>query len=288
MSGIVRPKGGAPPSVYWRRRLLLLAVVLLVIAGGFKLFGGNGDDGGGTKPQASTQPSSDNDDESSQQDRSESDKKKQKERRKRNNQNDDATAGQRDVAVNLREKGTCDPAEVTVTPSLAVDSYAGGPVTLRLALSTTADAACELSLSEHEPLVSISDGSDLVWESERCTELIDTASVRLEPNWLSYVDAAWSGRTSRHACGENADFAEPGSYEIKAAVLGGEPTSTSVELAEKPEPKKPDKFDKKDDKQDKQDKKDDKQDEENETQDEENETQDEENETQDDTAAQAD
>lgn len=243
MSGIVRPKGGAPPSVYWRRRLILLAVVLLVIAGGFKLFGGGGDDGEDTEPQASPSSSVDNGDQSDEQERPKREKKK---RRHRKNRNNDVTEGERDVAVNLRRTGTCDPATVTVTPSLAVDSYAGEPVTLRLALSTTADAACELSLSEHEPLVSISEGSDTVWESERCDELIDTQSVRLEPGWRTYIDARWSGRTSGHACGENADFAEPGSYDINAAVLGGEPTSATVELAEKPEPDKQDKTEKQD------------------------------------------
>lgn len=231
----MQPKGGAPPSVYWRRRLILLAVVLLVTAGGFKLFGGGGDDGDGAEPLANAQPSPDENDDPDRPDRNE----QHRERRNRD-RGEDATAGERDVPVTLRHEGTCDPAEVTVTPSLLPDTYAGDAVALRLAFSTTADAPCRLSLSEHTPLVSISDGSDLVWESQRCTELIDVESVRLEPGWLTYVDAAWSGRGSVHMCGENADFAESGSYEVQAAVLGGEPTSATVELAEEPEPEEDD------------------------------------------------
>src|SRR5690625_1403471 len=193
MSGIMQPKGGAPPSVYWRRRLVLLAIVLLVAAGGFKLFGG-GDDRGG-EPQTTAQ-SSDGGDESSRSDRGNG-KKKHKVRRNRAKTKNDVAAGERNVAVKLRESGTCDPATVTVTPSLASGAHAGDPVTLRLAFSTTAEKPCALSLSKHEPLVSVSDGSDLVWQSERCTELIDTESVRLDPGWLTYVDATWSGRARR-------------------------------------------------------------------------------------------
>ena len=237
MSGIVRPKGGAPPSIYWRRRLILVAVVLLLTAGGFKLFGGGGDD---DDPQADTKQSSaeaDENDRADEPDKSDARKKK----RRKNRNRDNVSAGQKNVPVNLRENGTCDPTAVTVTPSLATESYSGGAATVRLAFATTSDTACTLSLSKHQPLISISDDSKLVWESQRCTDLLDTDQVRLQPGWLTYVNAAWSGRASGHTCGERADFAKPGSYKLQAAMLGGEPSTATVDLEKDPKPAKQDK-----------------------------------------------
>lgn len=229
----MRPKGGAPPSVYWRRRLLLFAVVLLVAAGGFKLFGGGGDGGG---PESGTNSPTASDQASRPAETNEHDRSDKNPRKRRDRDTDgDVVAGERDVPVTLTTKRPCDPATVTVTPSLPSDSYAGDAVTVRLAFSTTADAPCELSLTEHALLVSISGDNGLVWESEQCTTLIDSDRVRLAPGWLTYVEAAWSGRASVHSCGDNADFAAPGTYEVRAAVLGGEPTSATVELVEKPE-----------------------------------------------------
>ncbi|UPK74684.1 hypothetical protein MU582_19960 [Nocardioidaceae bacterium SCSIO 66511] len=244
MSGIARPKGSASPSVYWRRRLILLAVVLLVAAGLVKLIGGGGDEDKPAAGPQDTQQTSDTDDDDGDQ---------QPRKRKKHRRDDSAAqAGERNVSVVLDHGGVCDPEAVRVTPSLHPDSRAGREVLVRLAFTTAAAKPCVLSFDDHAPLISISDGAEVVWESTRCDDLLAADSVRLEPGWLTYVDARWSGRASGRTCGENADYAEAGDYEAQVAVLGGEPASAKVTLESEPKPDddEPDKSDK-DDKNDK-------------------------------------
>ena len=246
MSGIVRPKGGASAGVYWRRRLILLAVVLLIAAGVVRLLGSDGgDDGDSVADTQNTQPTPD-------QASGDDDEPQERKRRRLDRDDSDATAGQRNVAVRLGDRGACDPAAVTITPGLAPDSHAAGEVAVRLAISTSEDRPCILSLEEHTPLISISDGSEVVWESTRCSDLFATDRVRLEPGWLSYVDARWSGRASGRTCGDSADYTDAGEYEVRVAVLGGEPSSATVSLESAP--KTDDEADKPDREQEKADK----------------------------------
>ncbi|MGH3358772.1 MAG: hypothetical protein ACRDO7_08205 [Nocardioidaceae bacterium] len=247
MSGIVRPKGRAPAGIYWRRRLLLVAVVLLATAGAVKVLGGSGDDSGAVASSSAPEPETGGTGDAD----AKSDDDSNAKRAPKPDRDDTSTvrSGERDVTVRMPQGASCDPASVSVRPSVRPDAHAGGPVTIRLGLSTDEDTSCVLSLAEQTPLISIAADGELVWMSERCDDLVQVDSVRLEPNWLTYVDARWSGRSSRQTCGENADFAASGEYTVQAALLGGEPTKSTISLAQKPE-EKPDKDSDKDSDQD--------------------------------------
>lgn len=237
MSGIVRPKGRAAAAVYWRRRLVLLAVVLLAVAGAFKLVGGGDDPEASAEASASSTHRDDGGSADSSTDES-SDQQTDDTGTGRDEPSRGGSARQsseREVPVRLGNGGAaCDPSTVMVRPSLAPDTYAGDTVTLRLGLSTVGNAACVLEFGDRMPLVSVSDGDELIWTSQRCDDLIEASEVRLEPGWTTYVDAQWSGRASGNRCGENADFAAPGTYQVQAAVLAGEPSKADITLPEEP------------------------------------------------------
>lgn len=256
MNGIVRPKGHAPVGIYWRRRLVLVAVVLLAAAGVTKLVGG-GDEPDAAASSASTGETGGSRDSGDRKGAGDDRDRKRKPRAGRDDP--DVRSGTTNVRVRMASAKPCDPARVTVSPSLLPDTYAGDDIPLRLGFGTGGDQPCVLSLTEHTPLISVSADGKTVWSSQKCSDLFDTRTVRVEPDWTTYVDARWSGRASGSSCGSKADFAEPGDYTVQAALLGGEPSKATITLEKAPKNKsgknKSDSKNKNDSKKNEQDKK---------------------------------
>lgn len=225
-------------GIYWRRRLVLLAVVLLATAGAAKLVGG------GDEPDASASSASTPTDDppagdgttggESGDDKAGDNNDDRKDGQRPSRDEPEVSSGEDDVRLRMGSAQRCDPGQVTVTPSVPPDTYAGGEVALRLGFSTGA-GPCVLSLADETPLISVSAEGETVWTSRRCTDLFEADEVRVEPDWTTYADARWSGRVSGEDCGENATFAEPGDYAVQAALLGGEPASATITLAKEPE-----------------------------------------------------
>jgi len=136
-------------------------------------------------------------------------------------------------------EGECDPASVLVTPDPDSTQQLGKPVELRLALRTTADTPCRPVLGAGELLVRVVDeGGAPVWDSERCPDALPDDAVTLRPGWSTSASVQWSGRRSDRGCTGRTLLVPAGSYEVQAAVLGGEPADAGLVLADPPRDKK--------------------------------------------------
>lgn len=212
-----------PPHVYRRRRLVVLVVLCLVVVAAIKLW----PDGGQSTPtsaRVTTPPSA-----------AASGASPEPERH--------AEPQSGVVRVHLRApKATCNPRKITVEPSVAPHTRAGGTVPIRLAISTSAKRACTLDLSADSLLLEVSDDDDALWDSAACQE-VSVQSVTLQPTWASVATTSWSGRTATKSCDGDGDPVPPGKYTVKAAVLGGEPGESTFTLSQQPAPKHDDKGD---------------------------------------------
>lgn len=144
------------------------------------------------------------------------------------------------VAVNLRS-GTapCDPDKVRVVPSVNSGQYAGADVDVSMIVSTTQKAPCILNAKAADLLVVISANKSPVWDSSVCKTALLAESVAVSPRWSTVATATWTGRGSGKNCSNDLGFANPGTYVIKSATLGGEPGQATFKLVTKPKPTKP-------------------------------------------------
>jgi len=125
--------------------------------------------------------------------------------------------------------GACDPAAVTVTPSVGGPVVAGTGVLLQLRLAVTAERACRAHLG-NRLLVQVARDDEPVWTLTDCPSALATDTVVLHPGWMSVIDLAWSGRASNARCSVETVPARPGTYQLQAAMLGGEPAMVGLEV----------------------------------------------------------
>lgn len=202
-----------PAEIYWRRRLFVLAGLILVVWLVTQVLSRGGDD---QKPVAkptatvtTTAPTV-----------------------------APPTSGK--ITVNLASgTAACDPEKVTVTPSVKDGQHTGGPVTIAMNVSTTAAEPCILNAKAADLLVVISANKKPVWDSTVCKTALLTTPVSVSPKWATVVQTTWSGRGSGPKCSPKEGFASPGTYVIKAATLGGDPSQASFHISNKPKPKAP-------------------------------------------------
>ena len=214
--------------MYWRRRLLLLAAAILVVWLVVKVW----PSGGSSEPKASPTSTASAAPSSSASASSESPKKDPQESQQ---PTDDGAS----TTVSLPTSTTdCDVDQVRIVPSVAAGQRAHEPVTLDLAVSTSADKPCTFTPTASSMLAVISAGSTAVWDSSVCRTGVISGPVTLSPEWSTVVRATWNARGSGGACSSKEGWATPGSYTLEIGTLGGEPGQTSFRLAQpKPKPK---------------------------------------------------
>lgn len=132
--------------------------------------------------------------------------------------------------------GTCDVADVAVVPDV-VDAHSGGPVPLRIGLSTLTTSACSLRLSQRLLALELVSGEDLIWRASACPDALEPQILTLRRGWIRYVEVTWNGRRGTEDCLPTNDLARPGYYWAEAAVIGGEPERSQFLLAAPPPPK---------------------------------------------------
>lgn len=225
MSGNVRQKRRPTPAVYRRRRLVVLLVLVVVVLGVVRLFTGGGDDPAPAAqpvaPTSSATPAAPTAAPSSA----------------------PATAEPRtrkevDVDVDLSAaSGACDARSVAVRPGVPGGAFAAGPVPVRLAFTTTASRPCSLDLADVDLIVDVAneDGNSL-WSTQVCPDAVPQRSVQLDPTWSTTVDLTWSGRRGGDECAADERFVPAKTYQVRAAVLGGEPGTADVVLRTRPAP----------------------------------------------------
>lgn len=262
MSNVVSPRGPLPPKVYWRRRLVLVAVLVGVVLLATRVVAG-GDGSDDTAPVAdkgsagaSARPTDGVGEPGS---RGAAREKAQQRRRQSsggrrnadgsgntgNSGNSDGSSDSAGSSVTTDltgasgplapAAGTCKADEVAVAPDVE-DTDAYGSVPLRLGLSATGNRACTFELGPDTVALQVTSGDDLIWQTLKCSTVLDEQAVVVRPGWLTYVTVDWSGRRGQEGCG-SGDFAQPGFYWAEAAAIGGEPERGQFELEQPPKPK---------------------------------------------------
>lgn len=143
-----------------------------------------------------------------------------------------------DVDVDLASSGgACAADAVGVQPAVPGGAYADGPVPVRLAFTTTSTRACTLDLADVDLIVDVAndDGVSL-WSTQVCPDAVPQRSVQLDPTWSTSVDLTWSGRRGGDDCADTERFLPAKTYEVRAAVLGGEPGTAEAVLRTRPKP----------------------------------------------------
>ncbi|MGH3496603.1 MAG: hypothetical protein ACRDP1_03960 [Nocardioidaceae bacterium] len=232
MSSVVRPSGPLPPRVYWTRRLLLLAIVVVLVWGVARCAGGsNAADKAATTSKTSPSAGAARTVQHHQ--------RPQHARRHASRHHRVHTHHRVGPAVALvrpnlpAASGTCDPTQVSVSPSVVGPAYAGRRSLITLVFTTTGKP-CTLAVDAKDLLVAVQGSSGTAWTSHRCTAAIPSSSLVLRPGWLATVGVAWTGHVSDASCSTAAPAVATGSYTVQAAVIGGEPASTTVHVQSAP------------------------------------------------------
>lgn len=239
MSSMTSPRGPLPARVYWvRRTLALVLALLLVFAIGKVLTSFGGDDGGAPKaatmagtnsPSATPQAGSATGAGSAAGTQTVSG------RAAKTTKSSGRKAGKRTVPQSV-PTGPCQPDAVTVTSTVAtVDGGAESTLPLRF---TSTGGACTWRVSSKTVVLKITSGTDRIWSSQDCQDSIPTTDVVVRPagEKPAQVDVTWSGRRSEAGCVKGTAWADPGSYHVSTASLGGQPTDTQFVVAAPPRP----------------------------------------------------
>jgi len=151
----------------------------------------------------------------------------------------------RPVAVTsrlARPTADCRLGSVVVTPNVRGRAAAGEPVRLELVLRVepvrldlvmrlTLDGACRLQLGAGQLLAEVVNPAGVpVWDVADCPRDLPVGAVTLRSGWQSAVALTWSGRRRDRTCVQATEPVEPGTYELRAAVVGGEPSSSAFEV----------------------------------------------------------
>ena len=151
----------------------------------------------------------------------------------------------RPVAVTsrlARPTADCRLGSVVVTPNVRGRAVAGEPVRLELVLRVepvrldlvmrlTLDGACRLQLGAGQLLAEVVNPAGVpVWDVADCPRDLPTGVVALRSGWQTAVALTWSGRRRDRTCVQATEPVEPGTYELRAAVVGGEPASSDFEV----------------------------------------------------------
>jgi hypothetical protein len=131
-------------------------------------------------------------------------------------------------------EGECRAEDVVVSP-VVDDAVAGSPVTITLRLRTLSSPACTWELAARDLALKITDGGDELWASRECPGAIEHKDVVVRRQVVSTATVTWNARRSEPGCPRDPRWVLPGTYDIYAATLGGEPVASSFELT-KPEP----------------------------------------------------
>ena len=141
-----------------------------------------------------------------------------------------------------RPTGDCQVGSVVVTPNVRGPVVAGEPVRLELVMSVepvrldlvvriTLDGVCRLRLGAGQLLAQVVSPAGVpVWDLADCPREVPVGAVTLRSGWQTAVALTWSGRRRDRSCVSATEPVEPGRYELRTAVVGGEPSSSAFDV----------------------------------------------------------
>lgn len=223
------PHGPLPAGVYWRRRLFVLGTVLaLVFAVASLLAGGEEPE----PPARATQASQASQDTDAGTDAEVTAPKAGQGRKKatqgdRTDRTPSEDPGQTTqpppVEVLPEPTGTCEDSDVVLSPFVQ-GAVAGQPVTITLQARTLTSEACTWKFGPNHMVLKISQGADTVWASWQCQRQVPESAVVVRRDTTATIELVWNARTSTNGCGAMATWAQEGTYGVRVATFGGEPS----------------------------------------------------------------
>ncbi|WP_162794584.1 hypothetical protein [Nocardioides houyundeii] len=241
MTALTAPKGPLPARVYWFRRLTLLAVVFLLIFGAARLLGGSSDQEPETGVTATTVSGEPKDQPGAEAGADAAESPAESPAEGAESPAPATTGGQDQQPVvetpapsptppPLPEPtGPCANEDVVVTPVLG-EVRGGGQVEIGLNLRTKTTPACTWQVSGDTVTVKITSGSDDIWQSRHCPQVLPAQDVVIYQASDTVVPMRWNGRRSSEDCSAQNDWARVGFYHVVAAAYAGEPTDVQFEL----------------------------------------------------------
>lgn len=257
MRALLRPVGPLPASVYWVRRLVLLAVVGLVIylvagllrpddpktsasahpssppsrtpaalitptnepTGGVVSrrgrSGGGGGAGSGGRQEPRATPTGRPSDSAARGSNAKGAEPT------RGSLEETEAGGEAPTERTSRQPEPCWSGQIRVAMDLDKDSVpAGGPLAITLRLDQTAPSPCQLTIGPETLRLRITSGSDLIWDTQHCPDVLPRGPVVLQPGTTSSVVVTWPGRRSAQGCPSDTATALPGYYHAHATVAG--------------------------------------------------------------------
>ena len=237
MSALIRPRGTLPARVYWFRRSLLLVLAFALVFGIGRLLGGGGSD----EPPAAATPAA-------------------------STSNTGAPAATQPLigptpftpapatgqAAKPRGDGTtvqpatqptaplaqptgeCEPQSITVTPAL-ITARAGQDVKIPLDFTGT-QPACTFRVSADSIALKVALDGARVWTTQQCPTGVREQEVVVRAAHPARVLVTWSGRYSDEECSTLTRWAMPDTYQLDAAVIGSEPSTSTFRLETPPRP----------------------------------------------------
>jgi len=128
-------------------------------------------------------------------------------------------------------QGECAAADVVVTPSVAEGAVAGRDVPITLTLQTREAEACTWQVGPDTVVVKVAQGTKDVWTTRQCPQAVPTQPVVVRRAVPTPVQIVWAeARESTEGCTRRAGWAEPGTFTVAAAALGGEPAQADFAL----------------------------------------------------------
>lgn len=194
-------------AVYMRRRAIVFGTPVVLVIAIIVLFSG-----GGSKPQQASLSSASTHSAVSSSTRASS----------------SGSPASQIVDPNAIATSSCAPAGIQVTPSIT-KGVAGGPITVDLSL-TTNEAACNFSVSGSTVAVAVMSGSNQLWTSQNCPNVVPAGTLTLRKAAPVDVSLTWDGHQSNGSCGATNPWVGPGSYQVLASVIGSTPTSGDFSL----------------------------------------------------------
>jgi hypothetical protein len=130
-------------------------------------------------------------------------------------------------------EGKCGPGQIRLTPVVADGIRVGQDVAIQIALGVTGTGACTFPLTHDDLVVDISTlKGDPVWTTDDCDAAITPTSLVLRAEQPAIVQVTWDGTRSNAHCSPWTVRSPAGDYQVRTAIIGGEPAQTSFTLAE--------------------------------------------------------
>jgi hypothetical protein len=202
-----------PARVYWFRRFMVLAILAAVVFAVLRVAAGGNDSAApvATKNTPDSQP---------QQDPAGPD-------------HGDSYGGRSHHESQQQPvpEGNCRTDQIQLTPVVAEGIRVGQAVAIQIGLRTTGDTACRFHLTPDNLVVDITTTQgDPVWTSDECSMAITPTRLVLDTDRPAIVQVTWDGTRSDVHCSPSTVRSAAGDYQVRTAVIGGEPAASAFTL----------------------------------------------------------